>query len=92
MPRFAKIVTLSELYVYLPFSPPFLNYMRHSAVLEHTSRKKLSIPIMIQHIKWLPLEGTTQVALSCLFEAIHLELSPQATDEVEKRYAAACGR
>ena len=39
---------------------------------------------MIQHIKWLPLEGTTQVALSCLFEAIHLELSPQATDEVEK--------
>ena len=32
----------------------------------------------------LPLEGTTQVALSCLFEAIHLELSPQATDEVVK--------
>ena len=31
----------------------------------------------------LPLEGTTQVALSCLFEAIHLELSPQATDEDE---------
>ena len=55
MPRFAKIVTLPELSICLPFSPPFFNYMQAAVTLEPDPRKRaalnsaaLDIPVLGQ--------------------------------------------
>ena len=43
MPHFAKIVTLPELSVCLPFSPPFLNYMQAAVTLEPDPCKRAAL-------------------------------------------------